>query len=108
MSPDCSSREPSSMAIHSRLRFLGIEGRADALREILCRTLTPEVREGERRLLADHVIVQGDDVYAGLSEGTQHGLPFRPGHDEIAIDDRVLLPARERGPRRQAHRPADL
>src|SRR5262245_44512415 len=46
--------------------LLRVEGGLQAFRQFFRLALAPEVGEVERRLLADHVIVQGDDVDARL------------------------------------------
>src|SRR5437899_5397945 len=64
---------------------LGVLGRLHAPGQVRGRPLAPEVREEECRLLADHVIVQGDDVDAGLAKRPQDRLHFGGGHDEVAV-----------------------
>src|SRR4051812_4384757 len=80
---------------------LSVECRADALRELLRRALSPEVREVEGRLLADHVIVEGDDVNPGFPESPEDRLHLGAGHDEVTVHGGELAPARERGPGRK-------
>lgn len=57
----------------------------DAFRQFLGRPFAPEVREIELRLLADHVVVQSDDVDAVVAEGAQDRLYLLDSHDEIPV-----------------------
>src|SRR5438128_2326093 len=79
----------SSGALMALPRFssflLGIQGAFDAPGQFFGRPLGPEVREIISRLLADHVVVQGDDVDVRFAQGPQHRLHFLGGHDEVAI-----------------------
>src|SRR5436305_2405589 len=96
------------MALRLTHGLLGVECRAEALCELVCRALSPEVREVECRLLANHVIVEGDDVNPRLPEGPEHGLHFGAGHDEVTVHRGELAPAGKRGPGREPHRACDL
>ena len=49
--------------------------------------------EVEGRLLADHVVVQGDDVDARLAQRPQHRLDLVGGHDEVAVHRGELVAA---------------
>src|SRR5262245_19824480 len=57
-----------------RCAFLGIEGGFDTPGQFLRRTLAPELKEEKGRFLADHVVVQRNDVDTGLPQRPQHGL----------------------------------
>src|SRR4051812_10369817 len=96
------------MALRLAHGLLGVECRAETFCELVCRALTPEVREVEGRLLADHVIVEGDDVNPRLPESPEHGLHLGTGHDEVTIHRRKLAPSGKRGPGRKPHRACDL
>src|SRR5690242_3713018 len=70
-------------------RLLDVQGRPEPPGELAGRALAPEVGEVEGRLLADHVVVQGNDVDARLAQGAEDRLDFLGRHDEVAIDDGV-------------------
>src|SRR5690348_15608063 len=88
--------------------FLGGQRVAQGGGQLARRAFAPEVREVERWLLADHVVVQGDDVDAALAQCPQPWLHFGGGHDEVTVYSGQLIAAREGRPRRQSHRTADL
>src|SRR5205809_558573 len=65
----------------------GVTPRAYAALDVTHRiAVTPEVW-----LLADHVVVQGDNVDTDLAQCPQHGLHLGGGHDEIAIHRREFV-----------------
>ena len=47
----------------------------------------PEMHDVIRRLFVEHVIVQRDDVDAGLEKCMQHRLDLTGGHDHFAVRD---------------------
>src|SRR5262249_25063428 len=83
-------------------------GRPQTPGELAGRTLAPEVGEVKGRLLANHVVMQGDDVDVRLAQGAKNRLDLLGGHDEIAINDGVFIAAGEGCPGGQAHRATDL
>src|SRR5262249_10926223 len=68
----------------------------------------PVVEEEDARLLARHVVVDGDDGDAGAAEGLEHALQLGLAHGEVAVDYRAIVGAGEGGPGVDAHRAADL
>src|SRR5439155_15562777 len=62
------------------------------------------MEEKEGWLLADHVIVQCDDVDARLPQRSQHGLDLLRTHDEVAVYRGQAVAAREGSPGVEAHR----
>jgi hypothetical protein len=49
-------------------------------------------------ILVCHVLVDRDDVDAFAAHCLQHGLQLVLAHREVAVDDRLLVAAREGGP----------
>src|SRR5262249_1921826 len=80
----------------------------DAAGQLLGLALAPEVREVEGGLLADHVVVQRDDVDVRLAQRPQHWLHFLCRHDEVPINGCQVVAAGESRPGRQPHRAAHL
>src|SRR5690242_17628254 len=74
------------------------------LAELGDRAATPVVEEEDPRLLADHVVVNRDDMDLARAERLQDGLELVLGDREVAIHDGVVVRARERSPRVHAHR----
>src|SRR5262249_45281919 len=96
--------------LHSSMILLGlcrlrlcVKSGPHPLRQFLSRPLAPEVGEIERRLLADHVVMQGDNMDVCLAQRSQHRLDLLGGHDEVAVHGGVLVRTRERCPGGQAH-----
>jgi len=73
-------------------RLLRIQSGTDASCQLVGWSLGPEMRENKRRLLADHVVVQGYHMDSCLAQGPQHPLDLRSGHDEIAVYAGSSLP----------------
>src|SRR5437016_4924250 len=50
--------------------------------------LAPGAVEVERRLLANHMVVERNDGEPGLAERPEDGLDLASGHDEVPVDRR--------------------
>ena len=88
--------------------LLGVESSLESFGQLLRLAFAPEVSEVEDRFLADHVIVQRDDVQFALAKCMKHRLNFRGGHRKIAVNDCELFTAGEGCPGRQPHTSAKL
>ena len=65
--------------------------------------VTPVVQEIIGRRLANHVIMQGNNMDTGVAQSVHNRLNLTSSHGEIPIDDRMILIARECCPGRQSH-----
>src|SRR4051812_37081104 len=67
----------------------------------------PIVEEHDARLLAGHVLVDGDHVDLGAAQRLENALQLTLEHGEVAVDHRLLVAAGERRPGVHAHGLAD-
>ena len=67
-------------------------------RQLLGRAHAPVVEKQDTRLLAGHVLMDGDDQDAGLAKSLEHRLELRLDHGEVAVHDRLVVRAGERRP----------
>ncbi len=98
------STERSQRAVE----FLSVYRALHRLREIDRLAFAPVVQEEVARRLLRHVLVDGDDVDAVGAHRLENCLQLALEHGEVAIDDCLLIAARERGPGVDAHLVADL
>lgn len=77
---------------------LRVQDGFEAAGEFRDRSGSPEVREVEGGIVADHVIVQSDDVYVVIAHDAEHGLDFFGGHDEVTVHRREVVSALEGRP----------
>jgi hypothetical protein len=66
------------------------------------------MEEDRGRLFSDHVVVDRDDVNLRNSQSLENSLELGSEHDEISVDDRLVLCPGERCPGVDPHRAADL
>src|SRR2546421_3882744 len=100
--------EPAGTALPVLLRLGYVESCAYSLREILCSPYPPVVEKHDPRLLADHVLMNCDDVDASPAELLQNQLQLRLEHGKVAIDKSFVARADERRPRIHPHLVADF
>lgn len=87
----------------SFLRVGGFQCGCDGPCQIACGTASPVVEENHARFFPDHVMMDGDNVDAGLAERFEGGLEFVSEHDEVTVHDGVVVGAGESGPGIDAH-----
>src|SRR5260221_5365067 len=102
------SRGPRRTTDASWVRGSGLGGRgraghvergAEALGQRLGRPDSPVVEEEDPRLLSRHVLVDGDDIDAGVAKGLEQPLKLRLEDREVAVHSRACVRPGERAPR---------
>ena len=97
-------RRKTTGGVHSRGHFLKVTSRA-SFTDWASRAAkhAPVVQEDDARVFVFHVAVDSDDIDAVLPQGLKDILELPLLHGEIAIDQRMVIGAVERGPCIDAH-----
>ncbi len=73
--------------------LLSVQRTAQAFRQVDGFAFTPKMCEQNLRLVADHIVVQRDDVDVCFAQCAQHRLHFLWRHGKVAIYGSLLIAA---------------